>query len=94
MTQIHTQHHAAPVRRSVEHILSRITEVVLLAGTVRPTPLHKPLGRSGLDLPVDESRSILNHWQDHILGANKAEGQLAESSIKWLRFSQRPLIVC
>ena len=66
MTQIHTQHHAAPVRGSVEHILSRITEVVLLAGTVRPTPLHKPLGRSGLDLPVDESRSILNHWQDHI----------------------------
>ena len=66
MTQIHTQHHAAPVRRSVDHILSRITEVVLLAGTVRPTPLHKQLGRSGLDLPIDESRSILNHWQDHI----------------------------
>lgn len=66
MTQIRTQHHAAPRVRGVEHILSRITEVVLLAGTVRPTPLHKQLGRSGLDLPVDESRSILNHWQDHI----------------------------
>ncbi len=66
MTQIRTQHPAAPATRSAQHILSRITEVVLLAGTVRPTPLHKQLQRSGLDLPVDESRSILNHWQDHI----------------------------
>lgn len=66
MTQISSQHHAAPATRSTQHILGRITEVVLLAGTVRPTPLHKQLGRSGLDLPIDESRSILNHWQDHI----------------------------
>ena len=66
MTQIRTGYSAAPITRSKQDILSRITEVVLLAGTVHPTSLHQQIGRSALDLPVDESRSILNHWQDHI----------------------------
>ena len=66
MTHLHTQHVAAPSTRTGQSILERITEVVLLAGTVRPMSLHQQLGRSGMDLPVDKSRSILNHWQDHI----------------------------
>lgn len=66
MMQIDTTHPVTPITRTRQDILSGITEVVLLAGTVRPTLLHKELGRSGLDLPIDKSRSILNHWQDHI----------------------------
>ncbi len=46
--------------------LERLRMVVLLAGAVHPTPLQTDLGRSMLDLPIDERRSILNHWQDHV----------------------------
>lgn len=66
MTHLHTRNVAALSTRAGLSIIERITEVVLLAGTVRPTSLQQQLGRSGMDLPVDQKRSILNHWQDHI----------------------------
>jgi N-acetylglucosaminyldiphosphoundecaprenol N-acetyl-beta-D-mannosaminyltransferase len=45
--------------------LSRLRSVVLLGGSVRQTELATAIGRSILDLPVDESGSILNHWLSH-----------------------------
>jgi len=45
--------------------LSRLRSVVLLGGSVRQTELASSIGRSILDLPVDESGSILNHWLSH-----------------------------
>ncbi len=45
--------------------LSRLKALVLLGGTVRPTPLSTSIGRSLLDLPLDENGSVLNHWLNH-----------------------------
>lgn len=45
--------------------LGRLRALVLLGGSVRPTPLTTRTGRSILDLPVDDSGSILNHWVHH-----------------------------
>ena len=42
--------------------LSRLKALVLLGGHVRPTPLSMSIGRSLLDLPLDERGSVLNHW--------------------------------
>jgi N-acetylglucosaminyldiphosphoundecaprenol N-acetyl-beta-D-mannosaminyltransferase len=42
--------------------LSRLKALVLLGGHVRPTPLSTSIGRSLLDLPLDERGSVLNHW--------------------------------
>jgi hypothetical protein len=45
--------------------LSRLKALVLLGGSVRPTPLSTSIGRSLLDLPLDENGSVLNHWLNH-----------------------------
>jgi N-acetylglucosaminyldiphosphoundecaprenol N-acetyl-beta-D-mannosaminyltransferase len=45
--------------------LSRLRALVLLGGSVRATELSTSVGRSILDLPVDEGGSILNHWMMH-----------------------------
>jgi N-acetylglucosaminyldiphosphoundecaprenol N-acetyl-beta-D-mannosaminyltransferase len=45
--------------------LSRLRALVLLGGSVRATELSTSVGRSILDLPVDEGGSILNHWLMH-----------------------------
>ena len=45
--------------------LSRLKALVLLGGSVRPTPLSNNIGRSLLDLPLDENGSVLNHWLNH-----------------------------
>ena len=45
--------------------LSRLRSLVLLGGSVRATELSASVGRSTLDLPVDEAGSILNHWLMH-----------------------------
>lgn len=42
--------------------LQRLRSVVLLGGTVRPTPLHAAVKRSILDLPLEQETTILNHW--------------------------------
>ena len=45
--------------------LSRLKALVLLGGNVRQTPLSTSIGRSLLDLPLDENGSVLNHWLNH-----------------------------
>ena len=42
--------------------LKRLKAVILLGGKVRQTELGSAIGRSVLDLPLDENGSILNHW--------------------------------
>jgi hypothetical protein len=42
--------------------LSRLRALVLLGGSIRPSPLTLMSGRSVLDLPVDENGSVLSHW--------------------------------
>jgi len=45
----------------------RLRACVLLSGMVRPTPMSRAIGRSVLDLPVDERRSVLDRWHDEFL---------------------------
>jgi N-acetylglucosaminyldiphosphoundecaprenol N-acetyl-beta-D-mannosaminyltransferase len=42
--------------------LKRLKAVILLGGKVRESPLSMAIGRSRLDLPLDETGTILNHW--------------------------------
>ncbi|HEY0008338.1 MAG TPA: WecB/TagA/CpsF family glycosyltransferase [Tepidisphaeraceae bacterium] len=42
--------------------LKRLKAVILLGGRVRRSPLSDSIGRSVLDLPLDETGTILNHW--------------------------------
>ncbi|QOV91163.1 WecB/TagA/CpsF family glycosyltransferase [Humisphaera borealis] len=51
-----------PVTHSVEDILKRLRAVILLGGSVRPSPLSAAASRSVLDLPLDENGSLLNFW--------------------------------
>lgn len=46
-------------------LLSRLRSLVLLGGSVRASALSSCARRSVLDLPLDESGSILNHWLTH-----------------------------
>jgi hypothetical protein len=50
---------------------ARLRAVVLLAGSVRPSQLSRSIGRSLLDLPVDESSTVASLWHSH--GADLAE---------------------
>jgi N-acetylglucosaminyldiphosphoundecaprenol N-acetyl-beta-D-mannosaminyltransferase len=45
--------------------LHKLRAMILLGGSVRPTPLTNSIGRSVLDLPLDGDGSILNHWLAH-----------------------------
>lgn len=45
--------------------LPRLKALVLLGGAVRPSPLGSAIGRSVLDLPMDDNGSILSHWLQH-----------------------------
>ena len=54
--------------------LSRLKALVLLGGSVRPTPLSTSIGRSLLDLPLDENGSVLNHWLNHAAELARAAG--------------------
>jgi hypothetical protein len=42
--------------------LSRLRALVLLGGAVRPSPLAQTTARSVLDLPIDETGTVLSHW--------------------------------
>jgi N-acetylglucosaminyldiphosphoundecaprenol N-acetyl-beta-D-mannosaminyltransferase len=42
--------------------LKRLKAIILLGGKVRQSPLSVAIGRSLLDLPLDDTGSILNHW--------------------------------
>jgi len=61
-----TTQRATRPRQSLHATLEKLEAVVLLAGSVRPTPLHQAIGRNVLDLPIDATGSILGHWQRQI----------------------------
>ncbi len=42
--------------------LKRLRAVILLGGKMRESPLSTAIGRSRLDLPLDENGTIFNHW--------------------------------
>lgn len=44
--------------------LEKLRSLVLMGGSVRPTPFHLGVGRSVLDLPVDDGRTVLSTWHD------------------------------
>jgi len=46
--------------------LERLRAVVLLGGSIRPTSFHTTVGRSVLDLPVDEEGTVLDHWRREV----------------------------
>ena len=43
-------------------VIDHLQAVVLLAGSVRPTRMQESIGGSILDMPVDESHTILEKW--------------------------------
>jgi N-acetylglucosaminyldiphosphoundecaprenol N-acetyl-beta-D-mannosaminyltransferase len=45
--------------------LNKIRALVLLGGSVRSSTLADSVGRSVLDLPLDDNGSIFNHWLSH-----------------------------
>jgi N-acetylglucosaminyldiphosphoundecaprenol N-acetyl-beta-D-mannosaminyltransferase len=75
-----TERRAERARRSVTTpasdatSLTKLKALVLLGGHVRPTNLSTSIGRSLLDLPVDENGSVLNHWFAHAMDLAKAIG--------------------
>lgn len=46
--------------------LSRVRAVVLLAGSVRATNLRKATDRFVMDLPLNEHKTLLDCWHDHM----------------------------
>jgi N-acetylglucosaminyldiphosphoundecaprenol N-acetyl-beta-D-mannosaminyltransferase len=54
--------------------LSRLRALILLGGSVRPSPLALQSGRSLLDLPVDENGSVLSHWIDQAAELARSAG--------------------
>jgi N-acetylglucosaminyldiphosphoundecaprenol N-acetyl-beta-D-mannosaminyltransferase len=60
---------------SVEQILQRLKAMILLGGSVRPSPLSAATGRSVLDLPLDENGSLMNYWLAQAQDVAKLAGQ-------------------
>jgi N-acetylglucosaminyldiphosphoundecaprenol N-acetyl-beta-D-mannosaminyltransferase len=54
--------------------LSRLRALVLLGGAVRPSPLAQMSGRSVLDLPLDDTGTVLTHWIDSASELAKSVG--------------------
>ena len=53
-----------PTAGEIPAILKHVKAVVLLGGSVRPNKLTAAIERSILDLPLEDGRSILSHWQE------------------------------
>lgn len=54
--------------------MQNLRAVVLLAGAVRTRQLHKAIGRSLLDLPVDHGRSVLDEWTQQLTDVSRVYG--------------------
>jgi hypothetical protein len=54
------------LKRRTEGPLDHLRAAVLLGGSVRATHLSASLGRSVLNLPVDQGLSLLGHWQSQL----------------------------
>jgi exopolysaccharide biosynthesis WecB/TagA/CpsF family protein len=55
-------------------MLGHVKAVVLLGGSVRPSKLTAAIERSILDLPLEDGRSILSHWQDEAVQLRRLVG--------------------
>lgn len=66
----------APVSRPTVSSQTRaqLRGVILLGGTVRPTPVAAAIERSVLDLPLDDGGSIFNHWLSHAMDLSRLFG--------------------
>lgn len=53
----------APVTPALPDLLGQLKAVILLGGVVRQNKLTAAIERSVLDLPLEDGRSILWHWQ-------------------------------
>lgn len=47
--------------------LSKLSAVVLLSGSIRSTDYVRSIGRSVLDMPLDQNTTILQRWRDEAL---------------------------
>ena len=54
--------------------LMRLRALVLLGGSVRPSPLSIATGRSVLDLPLDEGGSLMNYWLHQAVEVTRMAG--------------------
>jgi NDP-sugar pyrophosphorylase family protein len=54
--------------------LEKLQAVVLLAGSVRSTRLREAIGRSMLDLPIGDGRTLLHYWQAQTSALAKVVG--------------------
>lgn len=55
--------------------LSRLSAVVLLSGAVRTSDLARSIGRSILDLPIDNTTTILGQWRDQAANLARSIGK-------------------
>lgn len=56
-----------PALGRLGHQLSDLRAVVLLAGSVRANQLRKATGRSALEMPVGNNRSVLDCWREQLV---------------------------
>jgi exopolysaccharide biosynthesis WecB/TagA/CpsF family protein len=63
-----------PPADRVPDVLQHVKAVVLLGGSVRPNKLTAAIERSILDLPLEDGKSILWHWQEQARALRAAVG--------------------
>ena len=63
--QVQAPHKVAPAPDAPAAVPSALRAVVLLAGTPRASALLTGVQRSPVDLPLDENRTLLEHWIEH-----------------------------
>jgi hypothetical protein len=71
------------------HLSGRLRAVVLLAASLRPTPLTAAIGRSLLDLPIERDRTLLDLWSEHV-GSLAASIGTAPLPLRILRDGDTP----
>lgn len=71
-TDLPSDEPAPPV--DVPAMLRSVRSVVLLGGAVRTNKLTAAIERSILDLPLEDGRSILGHWQDEAIALRRMIG--------------------
>ena len=64
--------HRPPMRSDKRN--GRIVAFILLNGTLRPTQFHTAINRSILDMPIQDGRRLLGHWQHQAADLAKYEG--------------------
>lgn len=65
---------AMPLPGIAPERLARLRALILLGGSVRPSPLCTATGRSILDLPLDDGGSLLNYWLSQAVEVTRSAG--------------------